>query len=237
MTKSQTSALALTETVKGVIAKKGSTVSDVFKAVAAAAVPTEFRLQPPLPGSPKLSPEVTQVLKGLSGTLASLELPSTYRQLTPAEQEDVIQVVQDVRAALKGLKKSEDQLKAAAFNHFDAVALADPEVEVTDEVQRTKEGWLILPDDESLAVDDLDTKLTREVSQGSVSLAEPALRALAEHGDITHREYLSMTTATRVTDEDKVMAAIKKNPELAIKLAKATSATASKASLYLRPND
>jgi hypothetical protein len=74
-----------------------------------------------------------------------------------------------------------------------------------------------------------------EVKSGQVSLDPEALKALSESEEakreadpnytpvFTHQDYLACTTQIRVLDEDKVLRAVKGNPEIAEALAQAAT--------------
>lgn len=77
-------------------------------------------------------------------------------------------------------------------------------------------------------------EFSRETRETSASLDLSALEALVDSGDLTHEQYLSMTTQVRVVDEAKIMLAVRKEPGLIKALAKATRAGGKSTSMYLR---
>lgn len=223
--------LNVVENIKGVITKKGATISDAVKAVKNAAAATSAPATP-IPGSPALSAEVEQNMKALPALLASLELPEVRRQLTADEREALLDAYVQLKAVIKGLDDSAGEMKAAAFNHFDAAALAtDADLSLAP---RTKEGWFVVEDKTSFAIEGQDKTLTREVRNGSVSLTEADVAQLEQDGQIDHKTYLRWTQQVRVINEDAIMADLKKTPQLIMAVARAAKVGAASASLNVR---
>lgn len=224
-------ALSIVDTIKGVITKKGATVSDAVKALKIAVTAVDAPAAP-LPKSPALPAEVVQTLTALPGLLASVELPDSRRELTTAEREEILDAVVQIKEAAKGLDNSLAELKTAAFNHFDAVALSSRRIDPL--VPQTKEGWFVLEDKESFDVEGQTQTLTREVRNGSVAMTEQDIASLEAEGSIDHVTYLRWTKQIRVVDEDAIMVDLKKSPDLIGTIAKAAKVGSASAALYVR---
>jgi hypothetical protein len=225
--------LVPTPAVTKILARSNATVGEVLKA-AVAEGPKVEAAQTPLPKDPALTESGALALEVTASKLAHLTLPETRRQLSPAELEGVITSFTALSTATKALENSKAQIKAAIFNHFDAVA-AEKGL-ITTDTTLTKEGWAIVEDKTSGAVEGLPKMLTREVRGGTPSLTEASLHELVTEGLIDHEDYLAMTRQIRETDESRVMEWLRKNPAKASTLAKAVTTTAKTASLNLRDN-
>lgn len=219
--------------VRKALARPKATVGDVLQA----ARPEAYKLElgeTPLPQDPSLNEEAWDAIEQVAGLLGALELPDRRRQMTKGEREEVTRVYEKLQKAMEGLNRSRDQIKAAAFNHFDAEAAAQGKI--TAETQFTKEGWAVVDDRTSMAVPGLDKKLNREVSGGKVTLPLAKLQDLVEDEKLDPKDFYAMTRQVRVVDEDRVMAWLRKNPEKAELLAQATEIGKSTASFWLRDN-
>jgi len=217
--------------VRKALSRAKVSVSDVLRATRPEASKVTLA-ETPIPQDPSLNEDAWDAIEKVAGLLAALELPKHRRMLTTPELEEVTRTYEALQTALKGLDRARNQIKAAAFNHFDAVAEHDGKI--TDETQFTKEGWAIVDDRESAAVEGLRKILTREVSGGKVQLPLEALRALVEDEKLGQEDFLALTRQIRVVDEDRVMAWLSKNADRADVLAEATEIGKSSASFWLR---
>lgn len=220
------SELVPTPSVKIALFQEKASAQSVFRAATEPPAPV-VRPSTPLPQNPELNAS-SAVLLDLSSQLANLELPDTHRQLSPAEQKAVVDALAALKPVVKALTASESQIKAALFNHFDDEAAKKGLID--EETPRTKEGWAVLEGEVASGAH----RAVRQVSNGSISLPLSGLEELEERGEISHGEFLAMTTQTRVVDEDKVLSWMRKNPGRVSSLASATTRQGDKASLYLR---
>lgn len=219
--------------VRAALSKPKATVSDVLKVVRQADKLT--LAETPVPKDPGLNEAAWDAIEKVAGLLGALELPNRRRMLSQPELEEITRVYEQLQIAMKGLDNSRNQIKAAAFNHFDAVALDDGKVTV--DTKFTSEGWAVVDDRESAKVEGLDKKLTREVSGGKLELTIEALSDLVEDEKLTREDYLAMTRQVRVRDEARTLAWLRKNPEKAEVLAEAIQVGKSSAAFWLRDND
>lgn len=225
-------ALTASDKIQGVLQKQGSTLADVVKAATAPVIYEQ--IETPKPKSPALTPAVAQAISELPGVLGSLELPVDRGQLTDAEKEQVIYALDLLKEVTGGVAKSEKEIKVGVHRHFDAVARDAGRV--TELTPRTKDGFAVLEDKASLAVADLDKKITREVQAGGVALGAEQLAAMEADNVITHKQYLRMTRAVRVVDEGAVMSELSDDPALALRMAEYAQISDPIAKINLRPN-
>lgn len=226
--------LATTDSIKGLIAKKDTTLGDVLSHVAPAVV-SPPPVEPPLPKPPALAKKAADATATLPMALAGLVVPNTRRKLTTDELKAYTEAWEQTKIVKAAVGKVEDSLKPVFFNHFDAVA-RERGLEKAN-TPRTKDGWLVIPDESSASVPGLDKKLTREVSKGTANFGMNDLVAMEAAGEITHERFLKLTNQVRVLDESAVMDEIAEDPELRALIAKRIKVTGANASLNLRAND
>lgn len=220
--------------VRAALAKVKATVTDVLNA--AKPVKDVVSLaETPIPQSAALNEDAEEALSQVGKLLSELELPDRRRMLTPAELETLTRTYMAWDKASKGLGRSRDQIKAAIFNHFDAVAAHDGKIDL--DTQHTSEGWAIVADKTSAIVQGLDVKLTREVAGGKTELDLDRLNDLVEDEVIAREDFLAMTRQVRVVDEARALEWLRKNPQRAHLLLEGTKTGSARASLYLRKND
>lgn len=220
--------------VRKALIKPKATVSDVLKAAKPQTDVVELA-QTPLPKDPSLNEDAFGALERIASQLAELRLPDRRRVLTQPELEQLTRTYSDLQDVLSGLNGSREQIKAAAFNHFDAVAAEDGKITV--DTQHTKEGWAVVEDKESAVVKGLDVKLTREVSGGKLDLTVEGLRDLVEDEKLDQADLLAITRQTRVVDEARALEWMRKNPGRAHLLVEASTVGRSTASFHIRKND
>lgn len=205
---------------------------DVLKAIAPAVVPPALTAAVPLPKTAALSNAQQQALARLPQVFGQV-VPTERRPLQPAEIAALI----DEKEVLDEVKKlaesrTSEGIRTAIFNHLDI----EIEKSLGEEPPlRDKNGHYVAPG-ECLGTSGSGKRFTREVRGGAPELSAEALKALAddEDEDFTHDDYLAMTTAVRQVDENKVMLALKKNPNLIHAIRKATVRPAPTTALYLR---
>jgi hypothetical protein len=223
--------------VKAELRKANASVAGVMKAYDAEVRRTVVEpATTPIPKAPALPEAVYDSYLDLPSVLLDLDLPTSRRQMSPAELKAATVATEKIKAAQAALTTALEQIRMAAFNHFDSVAAEAGLLNV--ETKLTKEGWAILEDKQSGAVPGLAQKLVREVSGGSPELTEASLHSLEESDEITHDEYLGMTRQVRIVDEARVLEWLRRNPGKTEVLGDViTSKTAPSARLVLRKND
>lgn len=203
------------------------TLSALAKAIAPKAAPATPPATVPLPR--EISATQREAIERMPEVYGRVN-PNSRRELEAAEIEDLIVE----RTTLDTVKKTAEarlaDITTIAHNHLDVV------------IERT------VPEDQRPPIDEKghyiqagrfgvpgqDKEFSREIREGSASLDTSALEALVESGDLTRKEYLSMTRQVRVVDEALVMLAVRKNPSLVKALAKATRPGTTGTSMYVR---
>lgn len=220
--------------VRKALTKAKATVADVLAAARPEAGTVELATTP-IPKDPGLNEDAWDAVEKLAGHLAETKLPDKRRMLTEPELEQLTRLYGELQTGMKGFERARAQIKAAVFNHFDAVAAHDGKI--TDETHFTKEGWAAVEDKTSALVEGLDKVFTREVSGGKVTLPLDGLRGLVEDEKLGQADFLAMTRQIRVVDEGRVMAWLRQNPDRAEIIAEATALSKGTASFWLRDND
>lgn len=226
--------LATTQSIKGILAKKETTLTEVLAHVGPEA-PNPPEVETPLPKSPALPKAVAPIAAMLPAKLAAIQVPTERRELDADELEELTVAMDEVKQVKAAVTKAEGYFKAAFFNHFDAVARRLGLV--TKDSKRTKDGWFIIEDKVSAAVPGLSKKAVRETSSGSVQFGVDQLAELEAEGQITHAQFLAMTSQVRVVNEGAILAAIEADPDLAKVLGEKVTVSGGNAALYLRAND
>jgi len=236
-----TSTIATTSTANGTLKlDTAKSWADVVRAaIAAEAKASQTETAPiaetPLPKPLVLSSEEKAALENFKSQALNLMVPPNRRMLTVEELTSVNTFLATTKVVAKVVKRAtEDTLKPAFHNHFDVKAEKDGVADPKTTPRHPKSGHYLLEDKTSGKVDGLKASAEREVRGGSVSLTVEGLRALEEAGEIDRLTFLSLTSQVRVVDEDKVLAAVKKNPELVEKLRKATSVSDPTIALTIR---
>jgi hypothetical protein len=241
----ETLPVAQADIAQGLLARKGTTLAEIMRALqaaeaqAAGSEPKPSELIGPLPSAVELTEEEVTALRTLPRLLSTVELPDKRRVLSLVE----IERLDDLLIAVKTLKalvsRLEDKtIKPAFFNHFDQMALR--EGRVTAETMRTKEGWFCLPDKENGGTLVTPNKATREISGGGTTLTAEALEGLMNSGELSREDYLKLTRPKRVVEEVHFMSAfadlVKRKPRIASIIAKATSIGRPSTAMYNRKN-
>lgn len=160
-------------------------------------------------------------------------VPIKRRELTSAEVNSLIEEKETLDELKKMAESRMGNIRITVHNHMDIEAeKADL---VKEETLRSDQGYFILGA-KLRGTPDTPKQWSREVRQTSPSLNTVGLQALEDDPDVDfdHDDFLAMTTQTRVVDENKVMMALKKNPQLVMALHEAVVPGSKSASLYLR---
>ncbi len=170
-------------------------------------------------------------------------LPSIFGAVSPAEpraltQEEAERIVRErhvIDVVLSVLSNRKDKtIRGALANHLDA--LAESEGEVNDHTPRSKDGHYLIKG--SAKVPGASKTIDSTVSNPSPKVSSAMLLDMFEAGELTREEYLSVTAVPEVQrnfDEQKARKAIKKNPGLLAKIAKATTRSAPTYTVKVNP--
>ena len=81
-------------------------------------------------------------------------------------------------------------------------------------------------------LDEINEVFSWEIREGSPSLSAESLAALDAAGEIDHDLYLSLTDQVRVINEQKVLLALQKNPEVVLDILDRASSAGSKTGAF-----
>lgn len=222
--------------LKAVIAKlnDGSMpLADVLKALVRATEPLAPAIIPPVPPVPAMTKEQQEAIERVKEVFGKVA-PQTRRTLKPAEVTALVEEKVTLDALKKMAESRLEDMRATVFHHLDLEA--ETHITVTDEVPRDSRGFLALKG-WAKGVPGTGKMLTREVREDAPQIDGDALKALADnplYEDFTHDDYLAMTTATRVVDEDKFRLHLKTNPRIARVVTQALQKGKVIAAMYLR---
>lgn len=253
-TTEDTRGTALAQVAPGVLASvepgKTWTVAQLADALAGPA-PEIPEAEPfPAPAAPvTCTPKVRKALADLPALLGKVNV-SERRMLTPAELEKVTREAVAINAVTTPLGKRSDTISEMIRAHQDIQAekagQATPAAVVRGgrimraATQRVPSGvargHYLLAEPEApfeTPVEGFDDRWQQRFISGKASLSLDRLKGLEADGTITRDEYLSFTRETRVIDEEKIAAAIRKNPGRALAIMREiTTRSAARASLY-----
>lgn len=225
--------VATTPTVKGLLAETGTSVTDILAALATKPTPppVEDRVKPSV--VVPVSDEQKKILKKIVDRAEAFKFPGEIRELTEDEQREAIEIFTDLKQGIAALGNFETAFKATFHNHLDAEAVR---LGTDAGALQNKDGHLLVGG--QLAPSGLSVLIRRELSGGgAASLTLADLRDMEERGDITHKEFLALTTeGTRVVNSEAVMKHVRKVPEFTKVLKRYAKLTAATASINVRPN-
>lgn len=192
----------------------------------------------PAPSLPAvITPAQRKALERLPEVFGKVS-PAEVRAVEPQEITDLLDERQTL-ATIKGLVEARmtDGIRTIILNHNDKVFERDATEEQIKETPKDKEGHYIVGGKHPGTPGENDKQFSVETGKGTVVLDPNALQALAADEDepwFTHKDYIAMTTQTRVFDEAKVMLLLKKKPNLVRAVQKATKRGHGRVSVYER---
>lgn len=187
--------------------------------------PVEEAAPATLPVPREITQEEEQALVKVSEVFGKVT-PTERRKLTPEEISKLI----EEKETLDTLKKMADSrldegVKVAIHNHLDVEA---EEQGLTKDARRNANGHYIIGG-EARGTANAPKRFTREVRNPKPSINAARLQELVDHDT-----WLAITRPERVLDENKLMLALRKNPELILKMAEATEIGKPVVSINLR---
>lgn len=188
---------------------------------------------PALPAAPPLPAVITEDQRKALDRLHEVfgkVVPTDRRALQPAEVTALVDERMTLDEIEKLASKRKEGIRTAVCNHLDVEAEEDGNI--PEDATRDKDGHYVLPG--KVPAPDLGKAFSREVRAGTPHITADGLKALVDSGDLSHEDYLEMTTQVRVVDENKIMLRLRKNPDLVRALQKATTPVGKTASVYLR---
>lgn len=194
-------AAALIKVTSVLAAKPNQTLRGFVLGMQDAERPTEV-VKYATPKPVEVSDEQRLALSRLAELVSAIEWPDSRKQLTDEQRKQFGDAVVAAKAVAGLAKKVEEGLRTALFNDLDLVQ--DAAGTVPANAARDKDGHY-LTEGEGIG-------WKRGVTPATPSLDAKELAGLVEGGQLTHKEYLGMTTQIRIADPGKVLAYIRKNP-------------------------
>lgn len=156
--------------------------------------------------------------------------PETPRLLTEQEQAAIVRERDTIDTILNLLKKRKDEsIREALANHLDRLAEAEAGGPEQAEARWGKDKYGHYTVKQDVEVPDTGKKIQGIVGEPKPTVSSAALYQAHLRGDLSREDYLAITKVPevqRVFDEDKARAAIKKNPAILLKIARATEVPA-----------
>lgn len=176
-----------------------------------------------------------KALRVVLDKLAEIDVPEHPRELVSAEKRAINDAMEAVKKVKKFAERTEGKLVEMAHGHFDVVA--EKEGRANGATPVNQHGYYLTEDKESMAVVGSDVKITRSVSEGSISVTARGLQALEARGKITHQDYLAMTEDIgREVNERKMLDHLAKHPELMAAIKPIIEKNSGNVSIRLSPN-
>lgn len=189
----------------------------------------------PVPAVAQITNRQREALERLPQVFGQV-VPQERRTLQPAEVSALVEEKETLAELKKLYESRQEGIRHTIFNHLDLeveAALGEGQ----EPPPRCKDGHYAAKG-EVRATPTAGKKFTREVRTGQPVLDVDELRRVVDDPEVEfdHDDFLEMTTQTRVVDENKVMLALKRNPNLIHAVRRATKMGDPTAALYLRNN-
>jgi hypothetical protein len=204
------------------------------------------RGQPETPVAPKqvklplpahITEEQVLAIKRLVEIYGSV-VPTVRRALEARERAALMEERQVIDAVANMVETRKDGIRTSVLNHLDVTKESDNGGRPLEDTLLDKDGHYLAPDKDIVTAPDSDKVFSWETSRFEPEINLVRLKAMAEDPGVpefTHADWLAMTEQTRVWNEVKTMAHLKKNPSLLAVLARvAEPAKAPRGALYVR---
>jgi hypothetical protein len=189
-----------------------------------------------LPIPARISEDQILAMKRLLEIFGSV-VPTVRRALEPRERAALMEERQVIDTVAAMAETRKDGIRTSVLNHLDVTKESDNGGQPL-ETSTDKDGHYLAADKDVVTAGDSGHVFSWETSRFEPEINLAKLKALAEDPetpDFTHADWLAMTEQTRVWDEHKTMAHLKKHPELLAIIARAAEpAKAPRGALYVR---
>lgn len=190
------------------IIAKATSLNDVLGEISRPASVAVDKL-PPVPKHLKMTDEVRLAMSEL-GMRFGVVQPSTHRQLTRKEVEEITKEREVIDDIVDLLNKRREAISETMRTHMDLKAREAGLVD--DTTPRDKWGHYIAELSEEAEGLDGNGVWVKTPSRGTPYVDAERMEALAADGVLPREDYLAMTRATRVFDQTKAMEYLRKNP-------------------------
>lgn len=238
-TTENTAGTALSQVAPGALARlqdgKPWTVADLADILAAPVPAPADKMPIPEPAKTvTIGDKLRKALNALPNVFGSVQ-PSERRSLDPAEIAKITEEYQEIETVKGQLGKRQEAIKESMRIHQDFQAEAEGAAG-TRILSGAAAGHVLAATPGKpfeTPVEGFEDAWQQRYVKGSTSQDLGILKELFDSGKITRAEYLSFTSEVRVLDEERIRAAIKKNPARSLEILGAiTRRSAPSASLY-----
>jgi len=188
---------------------------------------------PAVPAPMSLTPEFISALKKLP-TVFGVVMPTERRTLAENEIASLYEERETLRQVLDLLKNRDAAISETIRHHIDVEA--ENEGMANEENIDAKGHYILCAPQQPyrVPIEGTDREWSSEYREGTVSVDTSLLEEMAESGEISREDYLSMTKEVRVFDEDKTMKSILAKPERLSIIRSITKKSGSGTSLTVR---
>lgn len=191
---------------------------------------------PKLPLPADINEEQVLAIKRLLEIFGKV-VPSVRRALEPRERAALMEERLVIDTVGNMVESRKDGIRTTVLNHLDVTKESHNGGQPLDG-DIDKDGHYLADDKDTVSVPDSDKVFSWETSRFEPEINLAKLKALSEDDSVpefTHADWLAMTEQTRVWDERKTMAHLKKHPALLAIIARAAEpAKAPRGALYVR---
>jgi hypothetical protein len=194
---------------------EGANVKNLAAALAGdVEVPLEQAAEVVAPKQVEITPALAEALKHLPEVFGIVQ-PDTIRRLTAAEIKALHDERSTIKAVIEDLLVRKDSIDETVRNHMSVTAQVAGLVTETTELDKNGRPIIAAPKDpQRCNIPDSTEAWSLEFRAGKVTVDGAELLAMYERDEISRETYLSFTKEVRIFDEEKAMAAMRKNPDL-----------------------
>lgn len=211
--------------------EQGANFTKVLKAMAEDVQPERAKV-PEVPSAIPMTDELVHALGVLHAVFGRVN-PENVRQLTDAENADLLEENRTIDTVIKALTDRLEATKMIARNHMHMTALAEGRVPVLDDEIDQRGHVLVARPGEpyKVPVPGTDKAWSLQYVAPRVEIDETLLKQLQETDP---KAYLALTRQVRVFDEEKAIQSIRKNPGLLQTVHKLIKKGRASTSLFVR---
>lgn len=190
--------------VKDLALAEGATIKSFLTGVTELAKPKAATRTYPVAKTPQISAAQEAAADDLVDAIRGFKFVDVRRELTADERKDLGGLIEKVKAVKKLIEVTEGQLRIVAFNDFDVVA--EREGRVNEDTPRDKDGFYLTKAE--------GPGYERTVTSASLGTDVDELEAAVGRGELTRREFGSITRTVRVVNEEGYLKLVGRKPHL-----------------------